>query len=402
MNNAKQLKKITKKDFLNIISSLIIFYISPLISLFIFYFVLLKKNRKIDFLIFTLLITLYITIINVSKGIETDLDLQWYSEQYLDAGNLSYIEYIFSFGINGKGKELFFPTFNYIIYFFIGNNVLLYRGIHCFVCYGLIFYATYRFANKLNIKYRYTGISILVTACFPWIFTYSATILRQFLAASLLIWITVEHFLYNKKMIIPTICMFLSHTSSLLFIPILYLPFFKKEISSKTFFYYLLGALSLILIQPIAEILFNLVGNSIPALAYVLERASTDTTFILPPLGIDKILFLTGEILIVLLLYYKYKIQPDNIMGIINIIMILNVFILINLSQLELSNRLFSYSVFFFPLILCYIFTRIKPGRSVAWSLFISLHLILILYYNTSMHIYHINWGIIFFPHLFI
>ena len=124
--------------------------------------------------------------------------------------------------------------------------------------------------------------------------------------------------------------------------------------------------------------------------------------FKLPPLGLSKILFLLGEIIIPLLLYYKYKIRPINIMGIINIAIILNVFILINLSQLELSNRLFLYSTFLLPIILCYLFTKIQLGKSILWSIFITFHLLLIMYFNTSMYTYNINFGIIFFPQLFI
>lgn len=395
--------KITaKENTLNFIFPFIIFYISPIISLCISFYILIKKNKKIAFINFAILTALYITLINISKNPNLDPDLQWYSEQYLDAGNLSYIDYIFSFGINGKGKELFFPTFNYIIYFFIGKNVILYRAIHSFTCYILIFYAIYRFTKYLKIRYTDAAIAIIIVSCFPWIFTYSATILRQFLAASILVWIIIERFSFNKKMIIPTICMFLSHTSSLLFVPLLYLPFFRKEISKKTCFYYILGALFLIFIQPITDILYNIVGNSIPALTYALERASKDTTFKLPPLGLSKILFLLGEIIIPLLLYYKYKIRPINIMGIINIAIILNVFILINLSQLELSNRLFLYSTFLLPFILCYLFTKIQLGKSILWSIFITFHLLLIMYFNTSMHTYNINFGIIFFPQLFI
>ena len=402
MKNVTWIKSLRQENILNILIPLIIFYISPIISLFIAFYILTKKNQELPLINFAILTSLYIALINITKSTALDADLQWYSDQYLEAGQLSYLDYIFSFGINGKGKELFFPTFNYIVYFFIGDDVILYRAVHSFTCYTLLFYAIYRFAKYLRIKFSYVGIIIIVLSHFPWIFTYSATILRQFLAASILIWIIVERFCYNKKMIIPVICMFLSHTSSLLFVPLLYLPFFKKEISKSTCIYYILGLLFLILIQPITELLYNIVGNSIPALTYTLERASKDTTFELPPLGISKILFLLGEVIIPLLLYYRRKIRPHNIMGIINIVIILNIFILINLSQLELSNRLFLYSTFLLSIILCYLFTKIRLGNSVLWSIFLIFEILLTIYYNTSIHAYNIKFGIIFLPQLFI
>ena len=36
----------------------------------------------------------YISFVNISKSISSDPDLPWYTEQYLEAGNLSYIQYV--------------------------------------------------------------------------------------------------------------------------------------------------------------------------------------------------------------------------------------------------------------------------------------------------------------------
>ena len=248
--------------FMIIILTTVLFLICPLISILVAYWVLLRENKERCLWLFAVLMACYISFINISKSISSDPDLPWYTEQYLEAGNLSYIQYIMGFGLNGKGRELFFPTFNYLVYFIAGDNVALYRFIHSLVCYILVFFAIIRFTTYLKIDNRKIVIPLLWYTCFPWIFTYSQTILRQFLACSFLLWICVEYFFYDKKMIIPFACMVLSHTSTILFFPLVYLPFFHKELTRKSIVFYLIGILLFLLIQPIAEFLGMFVADS--------------------------------------------------------------------------------------------------------------------------------------------
>ena len=395
---------------LDIISP-IIFLVIPLLGVITSFYFLLKKESKRNLYEFAFLMALYVAFINVTKTYDLDLDLEWYSTQYIDAGSMSYIEYIFSFGINGKGKELFFPTFNYIIYQIIGDNVYLYRIIHSFICYIIAFFAIIKFSILLNIKYIQITIPIIFFTCFPWIFTYSETVFRQFLASSFLLYIIIEHLFYKKKMILLSICMFLTHTSTLIFIPLIYIPLFQKKLSKKNAIYCILCIVIFAFIQPISNLLLNILGNTIPALSYVLERASKDTTFELPPLSISKILFLISEIYILIKIYYKDKHNKifndvntniDGHFAFANIVIILNCFILGHIHQLELSNRFFMYSVFIASLIICPLLKKYKLSKPIIVLFFLTFNLILIYYYNTSMYTYDIPYGILFLPLMYI
>lgn len=93
-----------------IILTSVLFLICPLISILVAYWVLLRENKERCIWLFAVLMACYISFVNISKSISSDPDLPWYTEQYLEAGNLSYIQYVMGFGLNGKGRELFFPT----------------------------------------------------------------------------------------------------------------------------------------------------------------------------------------------------------------------------------------------------------------------------------------------------
>lgn len=387
-----------------IILTSVLFLICPLISILVAYWVLLRENKERCIWLFAVLMACYISFVNISKSISSDPDLPWYTEQYLEAVNLSYIQYVMGFGLNGKGRELFFPTFNYLVYFIAGDNVALYRFIHSLVCYILVFFAIIRFATYLKIDSRKIVIPLLWYTCFPWIFTYSQTILRQFLACSFLLWICVEYFFYDKKMIIPFACMVLSHTSTILFFPLVYLPFFHKELTRRSIVFYLIGILLFLFIQPIAEFLGMFVAGSDTILSYALKRASSDTTFELPPLGLSKILFLILEIGVLLYYYIQIKVKQIDAsvlkrhIGLINSIIILNLFILINIHQLELSNRLFTYSAVLSVFPLCYLVQKYRLKENVITLFFVIMQLLLVLYFMNSIYIYEIPFGILINP----
>lgn len=391
---------------LDFIIVLIVFLIFPLGGLmFSFYFVLNSNTRR-KLCEFAFFLAMYISFINASKVIDSDPDLPWYTEQYKMAGAMGYIEYIFGFGMNGQGRELFFPTFNYVIYFLIGDNVNFYRFIHSMICYSLSFYAIVRLGNFIKQSNRQIIVSLVWFACFPWIFTYSQTILRQFLASSFLMIILVEHFLYKKKMFILSICMVLTHTSTFIFLPFLYLPFFKKPLTKKTIVFYLIGIVLLASVQMLSQTLSNVFATTGDnALTYVLNRASADTTFELPPLGIDKILFLIVISGVCLYTYYNIRTRQKVLfeshffhIGLINTIVVFCVFIIANLRQLELSNRFFSYTAMLSAVPIVYLTSKYRPSNEAVQIYFYMMQIMLVLYFTHSMYRYDIPLGIMFLP----
>ena len=158
------------------------------------------------------------------------------------------------------------------------------------------------------------------------------------------------------------------------------------------------------LIQPIAEFLGMFVADSDTILSYALKRASSDTTFELPPLGLSKILFLMLEIGVLLYYYIQIKVKQIDAgvlkrhIGLINSIIILNLFILINIHQLELSNRLFTYSAVLSVFPLCYLVQKYRLKENVITLFFVIMQLLLVLYFMNSIYIYEIPFGILINP----
>lgn len=385
---------------LNFFLCFLLLLLFPLGAVFVSMFLLFGKKGGKYIWLFSLMVASYLSFINCSKDIMSDPDLPWYTTQYLMAGDMKFIPYIFQFGMNGKGRELFFPTFNYLVYFIARDNVKLYIFIHSFICYFLSFLAIIRLFEYMRVDRKNIIYPIIWFACFPWVFTYTSTLLRQFLAGSILLCIIVDHCFYKKKMIIPYICMFLTHTSSLIFLPLLYLNFFKKKITIKTLVLYVCGLLVFVFIQSISSFLFKFVSGD-NALSYVLSRASTNTTFELPPLGVSKILFLIMCIILCLYAFYskKKKIMLSiEHLPVINCIVVFNLFILANLNQLELSNRFFFYSSILstFPVIYYFGNKQFSSARALGFSLI--MNLVLIFYITGSSYDYNIPFGLLLFP----
>lgn len=394
-----------KNDIGFLIVTLLVFLVFPLGALIMVFAKLISASNYRNLWSFAIVTALYISFINASKVIDSDPDLPWYTEQYAMAGQMNYIEYIFWFGLNGKGRELFFPTFNYIVYFIAGDNVDFYRFIHSMVCYTLSFSAIIRFCKYMNIDAWKVIFPITWFACFPWIFTYSQTILRQFLACSFLLCILVEHFFYGKKMWLLFVCMFLSHTSTLIFLPFIYIRFFHKPLTVRTSLVYVAGAASLLFLQSIAGYVAGFLGDGDNALTYAVGRAAQDTTFELPPLGPSKILFLLFAIYVCLSSYYKSKIRAkvlpynaDVHVPLINCIAIFSLFVLGNLRQLELSNRLFTYVTVMscFPAV--YMVERYRPSKQLCRAFFVVMNIMLVAYYLTCMFDYRAPFGVILLP----
>ena len=124
----------------------------------------------------------------------------------------------------------------------------------------------------------------------------------------------------------------------------------------------------------------------------------------MPPLGLSKILFLILEIGVLLYYYIQIKVKQIDAsvlkrhIGLINSIIILNLFILINIHQLELSNRLFTYSAVLSVFPLCYLVQKYRLKENVITLFFVIMQLLLVLYFMNSIYIYEIPFGILINP----
>tara|TARA_R110002049_G_scaffold2365_2_gene17255 strand:- start:12115 stop:13353 length:1239 start_codon:yes stop_codon:yes gene_type:complete len=386
---------------------LIIFIINPLFGLVFlsFYLVLSDKNNSSLVKLTPFLVALFIGCVNSTKVPENDLI--WYLSEYLKAGNMSFLKYIASFGVLGNtigvlsnSKEIVFAIFNYVIYQILGDNTKLYVLLYSFIAYSFLNLAIYKFGKAIKIPIKFIITAIFIMSFTPYIFTMSAILLRQFLAASLLMYILVNKLCYNKKSYFLILCMVLIHSSAFLFVPFLFIPFFKKTLlNKKTILYYFLIVLVLFNVQNIALILLPLFDN-IPMFRYILTRASQDTTFDLGQLSIAKIItsILTVFLPLILIYYLRPRLKKENgLIHFFNVLLVLVIFILANLHQSELSNRLNFYVWQFFPFVFLLYIWYFKLHRLILINIEILIISFFIYYLSTGTWTYTLEEGVYYY-----
>lgn len=342
----------------------------------------------------------FLGAVNASKMPENDL--VWYYEGFLDAGKFGLLEYISTFGINGQGRELAFPLFNYLIYQMVGPNTQFYILIITTLYYGLINLSIFKLCKSLNQPPLVIATAVFLFAIAPNIFSLSAVILRQNLATALIIYIIVERFTQQKNHYWLMMLAVLTHASSLFFLALCFMPGIRKRLSLKNaplFLIIVFGILTYQYLAVIAAGFFS--GNSV--ISYALTRASTGTTYELPPLGVVKILFNT--VLLMALLLTIYKIKPSykghsGVVAISNIVLLTLFFIISNLNYVELSVRFNFYYLSFFPVIVAIVLSGF-PQKTIT-PLLVSTHpafLVIFIYgLYTSMWTYAANVEVAYWP----
>tara|TARA_B110001450_G_C17630651_1_gene485045 strand:+ start:221 stop:1447 length:1227 start_codon:yes stop_codon:yes gene_type:complete len=399
-----KIKVNTQETFL---FSILVFLTNPLFGVVSFgvYLILSIKNNDLILKSTSFLVAFFIGCVNSTKVPENDL--VWYLREYLKAGSMSFLEYLANFGVFGNtvgilanGKEVVFAIFNYIAYQFLGNNEGLYVLFFSFVAYSFLNLAIYKFGRAIKIPNRFIVTAIFIMSFTPYIFTMSGILLRQFLAAALLMYILVNKLFYNKKSYLLIICMILIHSSAFLFVPFLFIPFFKKTLlNKKTILYYFLIVLVLFNVQKIALMLLPLFDN-IAIFKYILTRASQDTTFDLGQLSFAKIItsILTVFLPLILVYYLRPRLKKENgLIHFFNILLVLVIFILANLHQSELSNRMNFYVWQFFPFVFLLYAWHFKIHRLMLICIVTLIVIFFIYYLSAGMWTYTLELGIYYY-----
>jgi hypothetical protein len=394
-------------DSLFSIPLLICFIINPLFGLLLFGIYIIVSNRKLNLILklSTFLVALFIGCVNSTKVPENDL--VWYLSEYIRAGKMTFLEYLSSFGVMGNtegilasGKEPVFAIFNYIAHQFLGDNTNLYVLLYSFVAYSFLNLAIYKFGKAVKIPNKFIITAIFLMSFTPYIFTMSAILLRQFLASAILMYILVNRLFYAKKSYVLIVLMVLIHSSAFLFVPFLFIPFFKKSLLiKKTFVYYLIILLVLLNVQNIASVLLPIFDN-VPLFKYILTRASRDTTFDLGRLSLAKQLTSILTVILPLILIYLLRPALKKKKGLIyffNILLILVIFIMANLNQSELSNRLNFYVWPFFPFVFLLYAWYFKLHRLILISIIFFIIIFFIYYLSAGMWTYTLGIGIYYY-----
>lgn len=328
---------------------ILLFLINPFLCILCFA-VYLNYQKIIQtklFYFFYFLLAIFLGFINMTKIPESDL--AYHASGYTDARGVTIYQYLLSL----KFKEFIFYAYNYIFYYLSGGSVKFWILTISFLGYFPFFIAIHRFQVKISAKPYYVIFAICLAAFFPQLFSLSAHLIRQFIAGSIALYFLVDKLVYKKNKWWLIIFGAFIHSSSIILFIFGFMPFLKERPNLFNASKYIVFGLILGGYQILSKSLLSTFSDT-AGIGYALERASKNTTFELAAFNVTNYIFII--ILSYLLIKKVYVNNLDKKINgvefIANIIFIQIFFILTNIDQSELSNRLFFYLCFFFPLII--------------------------------------------------
>ena len=297
-------------------------------------------------------------------------------------------------------KEPLYPVIVWLMNKLCLDNEVLFKFFFSVISYCLLNVSVLIVGRKNNLNSRYILFGILMMTFIPYIFTLSMQLLRQFLASSIfMVIISLASFTSIKKLklVVMSVCMFLIHSSSLFFIPFIFIQAFERKWKDAKI-WYIGAALFFFFIQFVSGLLLKIVGDN-NSLGYALDRASRDTVFESEKLGIAAI----GLLLVIIYVSFKFVFlvnfkEDKGIRRFFNVPFFLSIFVLFNLNQRELALRMLFYTYPFVPFIVMFYAYRMK--FRLASVLLISLLSIIsfLLYIQFGVWTYKIPFSIFFTP----
>ena len=379
---------------------------SPFLVCIAFFFLILIKSENTDrsWIAVVVCSSILIGAINTVKVPENDL------ETYLDLYHLSkdmpLSQYIWVGSTAGgveSVKEPFYPVVVWILNRLCFDNEQLFKFVFTFINYSLLNTSILIVGKQNKIELKYILFGMFLMTFIPFIFTLSLHAMRQFIAgAFFMIILSLRCFSSIKtwKIMVISVFMVLLHTTSLLFIPFLFLKAFDKNWKDAKIWYIGLFA-GLVMIRVLSVFLlgFTGMGEDSGLAGYALSRAAQESGYdvdAIPLIGI-----LLTIVIVCLSYYYLYNNSIKDNKGIrrfYNIPFFIGLFVLINLSMKEMALRFLFYLYFFVPFVLMFFvhLKKIKSSMLVMMSLAVMLYFLF--YLEFGVWTYEIPYTIFFTP----
>lgn len=368
----------------------ILFILNPTVASLLILFFLSGKSCKVNHVFLGMILSAYVSLINVTKVPVNDLES--YLEYFSAAGDMPLYEYLFYWNKYKAGveslKEPAYAVFSYFSYHILGGNQKAFVFLFSFLIYNLYFLSLYKVCRFLKLNTTQIVVSILFLFFNPVLFSLSVHLFRQVLAGAILFYILVACFFYSKVKYWLIFMIPLIHSTTFFFIPMMFLfRFMNPYMNKKSIIIMLLFVIILSNYQSIASLLLTFISGKIVFLDYILSRASEDTRYELGKLPIHQIgilLFIVVAIIVLNLKRVKYN---DGLYKFYNVFVFLSVFILLNLRQDELSNRFYVFIWLFLP----YFVIPFSKNISLAMlkSLIVIMWIVFFIYINiTPFYIY--------------
>ena len=307
-------------------------------------------------------IILFLALINITiKADQTDYS--WYLPLYESATHIDLLNYLF---LLNDAKEPLYTLINWVVAHLFFGNIKMFSVFSTFFFYICGIEGIFSLGKYLKINRVYVITAVSFFLFFPYIFANSANLLRQYYATGMMMWAIPEILGGNKKYWILALAAVFVHTSSGLLLLLLVMPFLKWALSYKSAIFYLVMFLVLRFLGVIAETLLAIPGLSF--MSYALNKASTATTFE-TEYTLGKLLFAIVIVCVPLVIININSRLRNNqiVVKIINLQLFFLIYIVSNLSQAELCERLniYLWCLLPFNVLICISHYKIKPTTLV-------------------------------------
>lgn len=370
-----------------IVAVVLVFMLNPTLGLVLSLLVALNtsddyRSNRGDLLQFILITAMWISLINITKTISGDQGI--YTRMFVAVRENGFVNSVFN-AWGGTGKEPAFSFIMWCLYWLTGGNVRMYYFLLSMAIYLFHFMATYALFKKMDLPKGVLICGVLLLTFFTQYFVMTLQILRQMLAAGVMIYALVYRVVNGRNNWFLLIAAVLIHTSSAFFAGVSLVPWFYSWMGWKR--------IAIVLGCFIPIIVFNgavagLFGGStgIDAIDYGL--ATYGNTGYADAGGLDVkiilIVFIPLAITGVKLLR-QYKIQyydegdEDNsfsaILPVVYICFMLMIFVLSFTKSPLVQYRFFYYSYSFLPLMLPLLV--VKPPKNTTYWFVLSAFLII-------------------------
>lgn len=341
--------------------------------------ILVVSNKKEKFFVWSIMSILLISLYNATKIPQNDL--AWYVEFYNMAGKMPFREYI---TMLSSGKEQIYQILVWIIYAIFPHNDHFFVFVLSMISYSFLLKGLWICMEYMQLTHYEKILICAILFFFPYLFTISVHIVRQFMAMSIIIYVICEKACRNNNLWWLACVGMLIHTSVVFFIPFLFIKQMKESFKMKNIPIYGAIIVGLISLQILAYHLGSLFSET--KMEYLVQKVAQGTTYE-TTFALSKLLFSIFVTFSVFLSVYKIspnlkKMTYPNFM--VNISIILFLFIVFNNEQTELQLR---YSMFYWLLLPFLFCIFIKTQRLPSYILIGGSILLFIFwnFYNISL-----------------
>jgi len=321
--------------------------------------------------------------INATKVPDNDL-IQYY--KYFDlAGQYNFFDYV-----SLKAKEPAFYAITYIMYYITLGSETAYVAAITFCAYFFLLYAVLKYYKYIFDDSHVIAFALIIVAFLPQLFSMSAHLIRQFLGGGIFFLALVNYLFYDKKSWFLVLLAVFIHSTVLLFVPFMYLKIFKGKKSILSICIYVLCMMVMFnYSQQISTSVLNILGDNV--ITYPFKRFGQKTYYDLKDLSVMGYVVFGVLVVVVSFVYSNKKLFIGSqghspIYQFCNIFIVLVIFIILNISESELSVRYFVYVYMFVPFIFPLI---ILEKNNVAFLTRISISILSIVYF-----VYKLKFGV--------